>query len=542
MTTFRTILLLFGIFCGSLPLAAQAHPNLILVNGKIFTSDIRSLRAEAIAISGERIVAVGASSKIRQLAGRNTRIVDLKGRTVIPGINDAHFHFAPKPAGIDLQFNTMEPSWDSVVSELRSKIRTASKGEWVFGVIGGDAMADARAAREDIDRLAPDNPVELETYYGHGQILNSRAIALLNISENEPDPLGGRFEPDKSGRMNGRVWEYAQWRIARTFSEMVSDQQAIEMLREMAGQASAFGITSMQIMPTMRIERFVKLVQSADLPIRVRAIPFSLTTTRGRDLSEIDALGKIRPAVRTNASGIKWILDGTPFEHGAALRQPYNDRPGFSGRLEFPETEVPKMVKEALARKQQLLIHAAGNRPIEGLFDAMKRERGRDWKPLRWRIEHGDALTADFFAEAKRLGVVVVQNPTHLSLVGMLYSRYGRQTNFFQLRSLIDAGIPLALGSDGPMNPYLNIMLASINPVRPTESITREQAVRAYTSGSAYAEFADADKGTLVKGKVADISVLSDDIFTMPPAEMPKTRSILTILGGKVVHDEKVLR
>jgi predicted amidohydrolase YtcJ len=143
---------------------------------------------------------------------------------------------------------------------------------------------------------------------------------------------------------------------------------------------------------------------------------------------------------------------------------------------------------------------------------------------------------------AKRLGVIIVQNPTHFSTVDMIYARYSPKTKFLTARSLIEADIPFALGSDGPMNPFLNIMLAAIHPARPTEAITREQAVRAYTSGSAYAEFAESEKGTLTKGKLADLTVLSQDIFTAPVPVLPKTQSLLTIIGGKIVYDAKILR
>ena len=317
---------------------------------------------------------------------------------------------------------------------------------------------------------------------------------------------------------------------------MVSDEEAVKELKKIADEAVAFGITSLQIMSTMRVERFVRLLKTADLPIRIRAIPFSLTGAKERDLSEIRQLSKLKTAnPKITPNGIKWILDGTPFERGAALRKPYADDPTARGKLNFAEAEIAKMLRESLNFRQPILLHAVGDRTVESVLRAMENIKTVDWRAKRVRIEHGEGLTPDLITRAEKLGVVVVQNPTHLALAEMLHALFSPGNKFSPVRSLIEAHIPFALGSDDPMNPFLNIMLASIHPARPTEAITREQAVRAYTSGSAYAEFAENEKGTLTKGKLADLTVLSQDIFTAPVAEIQKTQSLLTIIGGKIV-------
>jgi len=164
-----------------------------------------------------------------------------------------------------------------------------------------------------------------------------------------------------------------------------------------------------------------------------------------------------------------------------------------------------------------------------------------DWPSQRVRFEHGDMVTSELFARVKKLGVIVVQNPTHFTIVDVLDARWGKQRAAVaqNAKSLIDAGIPFAIGSDGPLNPYLNIMLACVHPGRPAEALTREQAVEAYTRGAAFAEFAEADKGTLETGKLADLAVLSQDIFTVPLPELPKTMSVLTLVGGTTVYEAK---
>jgi len=373
--------------------------------------------------------------------------------------------------------------------------------------------------------------------------MNSQAMPLLQMVEDEPDPAGAYYERVAgSQRINDRFWEYAEWKPNRLLANQVADEDAIQALRQMAEEAVRFGITSMQIFPAMSVERFAQLLVKANVPIRVRAIPFSMTSPTGRDLSEIQQLGRLQlPPAKVNVSGIKWVVDGTPFERGAALRRDYNDRPGWRGRLNFPASDIAAMVQESLDFHQQLLLHSVGDKTTEVIFDALEQtgDGQVEWKPKRVRIEHGDGVIDDLIPRARTLGVIVVQNPTHFSQPALFRQRWGPQ--MFPLRSLLEAGIPLALGSDGPMNPFLNLMFATLHPYNPQEAITREQAVRAYPEGSAFAEFAEQDKGTIAKGKLADIVVLSQDIFAVPVPELPKTRSVLTIVGGTAVYDAHVL-
>ncbi len=538
------LILIIGISVNFSIFAQKNAPDLILYNGKIFTSDPAQPSAKAIAIGGERILAVGSNEEIKILAGAKTRLIDLQNRLVTPGFNDAHNHFMPKPPGFNLRLTDLEPSWAETVEAIKNAVKETPKGQWIFGEIGGNVIAETEANRTTLDRIAPDNPVLLETYFGHGLIVNSKAMTLLEIGENEANPLGGFFESDAiTKKLNGRMFEYAHWRQLRLLAEMTSDEDAIKRLKRKADEAVRFGVTSMQIMPTTRIEKFVRLLEKADLPIRVRAMPFSLTTAKERDLSEIRSLSRLKSLnAKITVSGIKWILDGTPIERGAALRKDYNDNPGWRGRLNFHESEIENIVKESLKFNQPLLLHCVGDGACQAAFDAMEKVRNGkiDWTKKRVRVEHGEMVIDDLLERAKKLGVVIVQNPTHFTDGELGRARWGGGKAL--IRSMIEAGIPFALGSDGPINPFLNIMLAAIHPDNPPQAISREQAVRAYTFGSAYAEFAETQKGVLAKGKLADLAVLSQDIFSVSPDKLPKTQSILTIVGGKIVHDAKVLK
>lgn len=246
-------------------------------------------------------------------------------------------------------------------------------------------------------------------------------------------------------------------------------------------------------------------------------------------------------------SGIKLILDGTPVERLACLRQPYSDRSNEYGRLNFSEGQLRGYMEYCLAHQQQIIILAVGDSAISTIIRTMRKMHPDDfWKDKRLRIEHGELAVVQRgdIQTLKQLGIIIVQNPTHLALPKIMSDRFGTERGVYAqaMKSLLENGVVLAIGSDGPNNPFLNMMLATFHPDNPKEAITLEQAVIAYTYGSAYSEFKEKDKGTLSKGKLADLTVPSQNIFEVTPDKLPLTESILTIVGGKVVYDKKLLK
>jgi hypothetical protein len=236
------------------------------------------------------------------------------------------------------------------------------------------------------------------------------------------------------------------------------------------------------------------------------------------------------------------MLDGVPIEGTFAPRDDPSTMEDFvlHEQLMFPKTELAAMLRESLQDQDQLIVHVVGYPATAAMLDAMRSAGGPVvWARRRVRFEHGDGLTPDLIPRSKAMGIVVVQNPTHFDVAKLNPDLGGvfEKTKTQPLRSLLAAGIPVAFGSDGPTNPFLNIMFASLDPNRPSEAISREQAVVAYTLGSAYAEFAEKQKGSLEPGKLADFAVLSQDIFTVPSPDLPKTTSVLTLVGGKVIYD-----
>jgi predicted amidohydrolase YtcJ len=477
------------------------------------------------------------------MAGGATREIPLAGRVVVPGFNDAHDHVGSADYGVSFSTSTAptpEPTLATVLDSLRVLVHRAPAGAWLHTIVGLHVVADSSANRTALDRAAPGNPVLLWAWTGHGLILNSAALRALGITESVRDPLGGTYERDASGRLTGVLQDYAEWAALRRLYSRLPEQTLLEYFHRYQAGATCFGITSVQDMNGyLDPATTVRVLRAAKLSLRLRVIPYPMTDAAG--LRGAEWLGvEAHPSAHTVVSGVKWILDGTPLDRNGLMRAPYADRPGWYGRLQFPLDTIRGILATALTTHTPLHLHITGDSSARLILHLMQSLAPDSvWRPLRVRIEHGDGVSGDLLPLARRLGVVIVQNPTHFAFEpGMLQRRFGGMPPGFQdIRSILAAGIPLAFGSDGPSNPFLNIMFAITHPNNPSEAITREQAVVAYTRGSAYAEFAEREKGTLAPGMLADLAVLSQDIFTVPPQALPATTSVLTMIGGKIVRD-----
>lgn len=494
------------------PSLAQTNEpaTLILVNGRIFTGDPADFFVDAVAVSGNKIIAVGTTEQIQRLADVRTRVVDLGRRTAIPGINDAHLHPGIAPAfRLDLG---PDPSLDNVRTAVAAAAEESPQDLIIAVTVGPAIINNPNITGRTLDNMAVNRRIILTSFTGHGMILSSAARILLGVADDAPDPEGGWFGRDADGKVNGRAFEYAQYPLERRFFDLATDDEVAQVVEAFGQELLRFGITSIQAMPLLSEERFIQAYNTARIPVRLRVMDLPL--------SQADR-------ITAGTKGVKWILDGTPIERGAALRRTrYSD--GSQGKLNF--TDIRPLLKIAANAGGQALLHAAGDATVSQVLTTL---RGITPALVRPRIEHGDGLQKDQFSLAKGVGVVIVQNPTHFPF----RNAYPNNEAYMPAKSLLTAGIPLAFGSDGPLNPYLGIMLA-IDRTEDSEELTREEAVIAYTHGSAFAESLERQKGRISVGMLADIAVLSQDIFQVPLASLPDTRSVMTIINGRIEHSE----
>lgn len=518
LSGFLVVLLLQG--CVS-PNQDAAVPDLILHNGRIYTGHASQPWVEAISVRGENVLAIGESRALLNAATPRTRIIDLAGHMAMPGIIDAHDHPGNVPFGATADAGASpisDPPLGVVAAAVERTARSAVSGEWVQVVAGPAAMSDVKAARDALDKAGGDRPVAMVAWWGHGVILNSRGIAEIGLSENTRDLIGGRLDRDADGRITGKLEEYAGWQVLRQLQSSTSEDKRAASLRAYADRRLIEGVTSVQVMAGDQTPgAFANTVKQARLPIRLRIIRFPIGA------SEVDgndpwAFLKSSLPPRISVSGIKWILDGTPMERLAYQSTPYRSQPGWRGRQNFTIEHLRVQLERALAGGEPLLLHAVGDAMAVVVLDEMERMAPPEkWRSARVRLEHADGITGPQIERARRLGIVLAQ-PRPTALFG----------------DWLRAGIPVAYGSDMGFPPF--VMLAAMTASDNPQAISREQGLAVLTRWPAYAEFSENRKGVLAPGMLADVAVLSQDVTTVPGSDLPRTKSLLTLVGGQIAY------
>jgi predicted amidohydrolase YtcJ len=529
--------------------------DLVLVHGTVWTGNPELPRAEAVAVLADRILAVGTERDVKALIGAKTRVMDLKGALILPGFIDSHTHFLN--GGFSLRSVQLRDatSREEFAARVAAKARELGKGAWV---LNGEwdhqgFNPPVLPTKEWIDATTHDNPVFVNRLDGHMALANSLALRLAGIDRSTPTPPGGEILKDPAtGEPTGILKDTAADLVYRVVPEP-SFSEKLQAAELSLRHAAERGVTSVHEMAdAASLEVYQELDRQGKMTARLAVyIP----------ITEVDAVSRLR--LRSpfgggfvRLAGLKAFIDGSLGSSTAYFFEPYADDPTKKGLLHgqmFPEGIMAQRIKAADKAGLQVAVHAIGDRAnglLLDIYEAVARENGP--RDRRFRIEHAQHLRPEDIARFGRLGVIASVQPYHAIDDGRwAETKIGpqRARTTYAFRSLLDGGAVLACGSDwtvAPLDPLQGIFAAATratldgrNPGGwvPEQRISVEEAVRGYTGAGAFAEFAEGEKGTLEKGKLADIVVLDRDFLALPPERIPEAKVKLTIVGGRVVYE-----
>ncbi|MGE5205803.1 MAG: amidohydrolase [Chlamydiota bacterium] len=531
--------------------------DLIITNAKVYTVDKQQPRAEAVAVLGERIVAVGSASAIDAWRGPGTRVIDAGGRLVLPGFNDAHVHFMDSGLGLASVQLKDASSPQEFAERIAQFAQKQPKGRWILGGTWDEQRwtPPQLPTRQLIDRVTPHNPVAVGRYDGHMYLLNSLALKLAHITAQTPDPPGGEIGRDAQGNPTGILKDAAK-NLVEAVIPPLTHQQRLEAARSALALARSVGVTSVQEMAnsnedlSRNLEAYKELQERGELTTRIYVAPLIDDWEKYAGVGIRHAFGS--SLLRTGA--MKAFADGSLGSTTAYFFQPYTDDPKTRGLLTDEMQPLSKMRARLIGADQaglQLCVHAIGDQAISLVLDLYQDVvKANGEKDRRWRIEHAQHMAPKDFERFARLGVIASVQPYHAIDDGRWAERRigpGRIKTTYAFRTFLEDGVRLALGTDwdvAPLNPLLTIYAAvtratldgkNPNGWMPEQKLTVAEAVDAYTMGSAYAEFQEKEKGSITPGKLADMVILSDDIFTIDPRLIRNVQVETTILGGRIV-------
>ena len=545
--------------------AKKEVPTTILINGNIVTMNEAMPKAEAIAILDDRILQIGTTTEIEALADESTKIIDLKGQFTMPGFIEGHGHFSGMGKML-MNLNFLKSkNWDEIVAMVAEKVKTAKPGEWIEGrgwhqekwnkelekAVHGYPFHDKLSA------VSPDNPVLLRHASGHGVFANKKAMEMAGLTKETPSPAGGEIVRDGSGEAIGMFEERAMKIVYNAYQEYLDKisgdeleerwYKGIELAEE---ECLKKGITSFQDAGSSytEIERYTKLAEEGELDLRLWAmLRHSYKDMKG-NLSGFPIIDAGNHFFTCKA--IKTEVDGALGSYGAWLLKPYNDKPEFHGQNTTTIEEVTNIAALAEQHDLQLCVHAIGdraNREVINIFENTFKENPEK-TDRRWRIEHAQHLHPDDIPRFKSLGIIASMQGIHCTsdapfVVNRLGTKRARE-GAYPWRSLLDNGVLIANGTDAPVEDVdpIESFYASVTRKRvdtgfeffAEQKMTRQEGLYSYTLGNAFAGFEEKEKGSLEKGKLADIVVLSEDLLNCKDEDIMKTKVIYTIVGGEV--------
>ena len=563
--------LLASASCGERPEPA----DMVLLHGTIATVDDAQPTAQALAVRGETLVAVGSDAEIEPYVGADTEVIDLGGSLAIPGFIEGHGHLSSIGHALMNVAAGDAETWEEVVALVGKAVREAGPGQWILGrgwhqekwAHPPEPAVEGYPVHGRLSVVSANNPVLLTHASGHATLANARAMELAGIDDNTPDPPGGKILRDRRGKATGVLRETAAalaWQAYQKARDQFGADSAVriglipEQIRAQERRAIelaveeclAKGVTSFQDAGSSfaTVDLLREMVDAGDLDIRVW-----LMLREGNDALEerIDDYRLINYGDnQLTVRGIKRAIDGALGSHGAWLLEPYVDMPESSGLNTTPLEELERTARIAAEHDFQLCVHAIGDRGNRETLDLFQRtfEAYPDRSGLRWRVEHAQHLHPDDVPRFAQLGVIASMQGIHCtSDAPWVPKRLGEERSregAYVWRSLIDSGATVSNGTDAPVEDVSPIesFYATVTrntaggPFFPEQRMTREEALRSYTLNAAYAAFEEDLKGSLTPGKLADITVLSKNILTVPDDEILETEVLYTIVGGKIMY------
>jgi len=559
---FWSLLLISAILSAGASAAQTPQPHIaktILLNGRIYTLDSRQPWAEAVAISGGKILAVGSVKDVSSYRNSSTKVIDLGGRLVLPGFTDCHIHFMDGSLGL----TQVILNGATTVAEIQKRVKEYAaahpKETWITGM-GWTYPTFAPSAlpeKKFLDEVVSDRPVYLVAFDGHSSWANSKALAMAGIKRDTPDPPNGKIVRDNNGEATGALKESAGDLVAK-FLPKPTREERLSALRLGMHEANKVGLVRVHSagQDFEWLDLYDELRRKGDLTVRFYIAYFL-------DPPELtgDAIQKIEAARRTyndewiSAGVVKTMLDGVVEAHTAAMLTPYSDDPTQIGKLFWEPAKYKQAIKELDHRGLQIFTHAIGDRAVRLSLDAYEEaEKSNQTHDARPRIEHIETISAQDIPRFGKLGVVASFQPLHAypddDTLKIWARNVGpeRAQRAWVWRGIESTGGLLAFGSDWPvvtLNPWPGVQNAVTRQTTegdppegfvPRERISLEDAIKAYTLGAALAGRREKTEGSIEPGKLADLIVLSQDLFKIPPTEIVKTEVLLTFVGGKVVY------
>lgn len=558
---------ILGMVLGCKQKARPEPADLVLWHGKVLTMDSARSQVEALATRGDTLLAVGSDSEIEVYIGKNTDVIDLEGKLAVPGLIDGHGHYmtlGESLMGIDLR---SPQTWREIVDLVAAAVSEAKPGEWIVGRGWHQDKwretplpnVEGLPVHYDLSDVSPHNPVMLIHVSGHGIFVNAAALKASDITRDTPNPAGGEIVRDGAGNPTGMLRETAQEAVRDKYAEYRRQrpQEVIEeelrlQVKLAAEEAISNGITSFHDMgETFAIVDLLKtMADEENLSLRLYVAIDEHSEIMEKNLAEYRMVGYGNGYLTVRTIGER-VLDGALGTHGGWLLEPYSDMPRSNGFNVIPVAEIRRSAELAAQHDYQMAIQGIGDRAIRELLNIYEDifQKNPEKKDFRWRIEHCQVIHPEDLARFRELGVIASVRGVFATSDGpWVIKRLGEdraRERGYLYQTMIKSGIVVVNGTDPPVediNPIANFYCSVTRKMAdgrvffPGQRITRQQTLETYTINNAYAAFEEEIKGSFKPGKLADITVFSKDLMTIPEDEILSTEVVYTIIGGKVKH------